>query len=67
MIINDLKEKKQVYTMINIFHYFKFVQIFVIMLYMYNILLTDIYIQKYINYFINLNKVLSFLNKNVSR
>lgn len=67
MIINDLKEKKQVYTMINIFHYFKFVQIFIIMLYMYNILLTDIYIQKYINYFINLNKVLSFLNKNVSR
>lgn len=67
MIINDLKEKKQVYTMINIFHYFKFVQIFIIILYMYNILLTDIYIQKYINYFINLNKVLSFLNKNVSR
>lgn len=67
MIINDLKEKKQVYTMINIFHYFKFVQIFIIILYMYNILLTDIYIQKYINYFINLNKVLCFLNKNVSR
>ena len=67
MIINDLKEKKQVYTMINIFHYFKFVQIFIIILYKYNILLTDIYIQKYINYFINLNKVLSFLNKNVSR